>query len=186
MATDQASGLRQWASQQAAGASTCPSHVAETLLEMAKPSSARFSDTPARRSPSPSGAAATPRGVGSTLLVVGLTQRQMERARELLAHWHAEGRRWVGDPRRWQLVPVAVESPHLSLLAEQQSHWALWVEADPEAFRRAWRLLLVLAEAPGPRQLLLMHPAGLSRRGLLDNLQQAADHYLGIDLVVLA
>ncbi|MFO8047258.1 MAG: hypothetical protein R6U30_15540 [Halomonas sp.] len=183
---DQASGLRQWASLQAAGTSDCPDHVAETLLALTGQVTATVSDTPVRRSPPPTDAAAPPQGAGTTLLVVGLPTRQIERVRDLLAHWHGEGRRWVGDPQRWKLVPVAVEHPHLALLAEQQAHWGLWVEADPEAFRRAWWLLLVLAETRGPRQLLLMHPPGLSRRGLLDNLQQAAAHYLGIDLVVLA
>lgn len=186
MAMDQASGLRQWASQQAVGASVCPTHVAETLLALTRQGASAVGDRPARPSSPATGAAAGHRGADTTLLVIGLPTRQLERVRELLAHWHGEGRRWVGDPQRWKLVPVAVENPHLALLAEQQSHWGLWVEADPEAFRRAWRLLLVLAESPGPRQLLLMHPPGLSRRGLLDNLQQAAAHYLGIDLVVLA
>lgn len=119
-------------------------------------------------------------------MVIGLPGCQLDRVRQLLSHWHDRGRRWVGRPDRWQLVPVTVDDTHLPLLVEQQSHWALWVEADAEAFRRAWRLLLALAEGPCPRRLLVVHPPGLTRRGLLDNLRQAAAHYFGIELVVLA
>ncbi|MBE0489543.1 MAG: hypothetical protein IBX53_10730 [Halomonas sp.] len=195
---DQASGLRQWASQQERDqqerdSHACPTHVAEALMALARQvpatsrvSSARQGASPTREGVPPVSARSGTRRQATTLLVVGLPARQLGRARDLLTHWRGQGRRWIGDPEGWQLVPVAAESSHLPLLASQQSHWALWVEVDAESFRRAWRLLLSLAEAGGPRQLLLMHPPGLRRRGLLDNLQQAAAHYLGIELVVLA
>ena len=188
MGMDQAAGLRQWASQQATNADPCPGHVIDTLVALAREGAGSGVAKPA----SPS---APRRAVGrrsshatqaSTLLVIGLPERDLERVRDLLSDWQGRGRRWVGDAGQWRLVPVGVESPHLPLLAEQQSHWALWVDADAEAFRRAWRLLLSLAERGGPRRLLLVHSPGLGRRGLLDNLQQAAAHYLGIQLVVLA
>jgi len=190
---DQAAGLRQWASQQASGSGGCPAHVIETLVALAGEEAGGGTAAPASSSgparlSRPAGHAAGPGADAgaTTLLVVGLPERHLQRVRDLLAHWQQRGRRWVGDPDQWRLVPVAAESPHLPLLAEQQSHWALWVEADAEAFRRTWRLLLALAERAGPRRLLLVHPPGIDRRGLLDNLQQAAAHYLGIQLVVLA
>lgn len=151
----------------------------------AQPVSARHVPT----SPAPAAAPAPPvvtDGAANTLMVVGLPASQLERARELLDYWQEQGRRWVGDPRRWRLVPVIADSAHLSLLASQQPRWVLWVEADAEGFRRAWRLLLAMAEGGGPGQLLLMHPPGLGRRGLLENLRQAAARYLGVELVVLA
>lgn len=188
MTMDQASGLRHWASRQEKGGGSCPTHVAEALIALAgqAPSASR---PPPVAAPSPAAVpspAAASSASPATLLIVGLPTRQLERARESLAHWHDQGRRWVGDPLRWQLVPVAADSPHLPLLAAQQPRWALWVEADAESFRRAWRLLLALTEAGGPGRLLLLHPPGIRRPGLLDNLQQAAAHYLGVELVVLA
>ncbi len=190
MGMDQAAGLRQWASQQATGSSGCPAHVIETLVALAREETSGGAAA-AASAPGPARSARHAAGPdadagATTLLVIGLPERHLERVRGLLAHWQQRGRRWVGDPGQWRLVPVAAESPHLPLLAEQQSHWALWVEADAEAFRRTWRLLLALAERAGPRRLLLVHPPGIDRRGLLDNLQQAAAHYLGIQLVVLA
>ena len=186
MTMDQASGLREWASQQQEGvAPGCPTHVAEALLALAKQASGQ--PVPGRQASTP--AAASPvitEGTATTLMVVGLPAAQLERARKLLDYWQALGRRWVGDPWRWRLVPVSADSAHLPLLASQQPRWVLWVEADAEGFRRAWRLLLALAEGGGPSQLLLMHPPGLGRRGLLENLRQAAARYLGVELVVLA
>jgi len=182
MTMDQASGLRHWASRQERDAGGCPTHVAEALIALVGQVPAASRVAVARRPPP---AAQLPAST-ATLLIVGLPARQLERAREPLTHWHGQGRRWVGDPQRWQLVSVAPDSPHLPLLAAQQPRWALWVEADAESFRRAWRLLLALAEGGGPGRLLLLHPPGIRRPGLLDNLQQAAAHYLGVELVVLA
>lgn len=159
-AVDQAAGLRRWA--QRATASPTPGPAA----------------APHDASPAP-----------TTLMVVGLpgtSPRQAQRVTELLAHWAARGRRWVGDPAAWQVVPLDAASPHLALLAEQQQRWALWVEGDAEAFRRAFAVLGRLAAARGPRRLLAVHPPGLPRRGLLDNLQQAARAYLDIELLVMA
>ncbi|WP_444984330.1 hypothetical protein [Halomonas mongoliensis] len=186
MTMDQASGLREWASQhQEMAGLGCPTHVAEALLALARggpgqPRPGRQASAPAAGSP------VITEGTATTLMVVGLPASQLGCVRELLAYWQAQGRRWVGDPRRWRLVPVSADSAHLPLLASQQPRWVLWVEADAEGFRRAWRLLLALSETGGPGQLLLMHPPGLGRRGLLENLQQAAAHYLGVELVVLA
>lgn len=159
--SDQAAGLRQWAadSGHAAPASTSASAAADEARRPATP-----------------------------LMVVGLpgqSAHQRERVTATLAHWAEAGWRWVGEPSDWQIVAVETTSPHLRLLASQQSRWALWVERDTEAFRRAYRLLKGLDKADGPRRLLVVHPPGLGRRGLLDNLRQAAAG-LGIELLVLA
>lgn len=174
MSMDQAAGLRQWATSARGDATGCPRHVAETLMELAA--------APDQRPAPPPAVAAS----GVTLMVLGLPTGQLERAVATFRYWAELGRRWVGDPSRWRMVAVDVASPHLPLLVTQQPRWALWVDSDVEAFRRAWRLLVKLAERPGPRQLLAVHPPGMTRHGLLDNLRQAAWAYLGIDLVVLA
>ncbi|MFY0989133.1 hypothetical protein [Halomonas sp. C05BenzN] len=177
MGIDQAAGLRQWASTTQAGGDACPRHVVETLRELA------------RANPSPGPLPATggrSPAAAVTLMVVGLPARQAGRVNDTLGYWAGLGRRWVGDPAAWRVVPVEASSPHLPLLVSQQSRWALWVDSDAEAFRRAWRVLIRLGEAPGPRRLLAVHPPGISRHGLLDNLRQAAAAYLGIELVVLA
>lgn len=190
---DQAAGLREWASRREADIGSCPQHVVEALVALAR----EGAGAPRRPPPAPSAPAPPPSpalasatqgrsGGEPVLMVLGLPGCQLDRVRELLDHWHDGGRRWVGRPERWRLVPVSVTDAHLPLLVEQQSHWALWVESDAEAFRRAWRLLLTLAEGPCPRRLLVVHPPGITRHGLLDNLRQAAAHYFGIELVVLA
>lgn len=163
---DQAAGLRAWA------ASTGRPAPEPTADAPAATSRGEVPDTPA-----------------ATLVVVGLpgtAPSQAERVTELLEHWAGRGRRWVGDPQRWQVVPLAASSPHLALLAEQQPRWALWVGTDGEAFRRAFAVLGRLAQGGGPRRLLAVHPPGMPRQGLLDNLRQAARHYFGIDLLVMA
>ncbi|MFG6176472.1 hypothetical protein ACGTN6_04420 [Halomonas sp. THAF12] len=169
---DQAAGLRAWA---ASIERSAPETAAEPM--------------PAAESPATLARAEVAAGPLTTLMVVGLpgsTPGQADRVMALLDHWAGQGRRWVGDPRRWKVVPLAASSPHLSLLAQQQPRWALWVGADGEAFRRAFAVLGRLAADGGPRRLLAVHPPGMPRQGLLDNLRQAARHYFGIDLLVMA
>lgn len=127
----------------------------------------------------PSPAPATP------LMVVG-PERCVDTVRELLAHWQASGYRWVGDPDSWRLAVVSPESPYLTSLLAEQPRWALWVDRDAEAFRRGLATLTRLHRHGGPRRLLAVHHPDLPRRGLLDNLRQAATSRLGIDLLVLA
>ncbi|GAB3460281.1 hypothetical protein [Azotobacter salinestris] len=159
---DQAAGLRRWAEQHGGGAGEAP--VA-----------ALSSGTPEEPRP--------------TLMVVGLppgAQRQrLERVRRTLQRWKANGHAWVGDPSRWQLVALEESSPHLHTLACQQSRWALWVEGDPDSFRRAYQCLRLLREGGGPTRLLVMHPGFDSHAGLLDNLRQAARTFLEIELLLL-
>lgn len=195
MGWDQAAGLRQWANGET---QDCPTHVAEMLVELATPAGERVERPRAagRSQAKPSArstAVASPRTTGSTkdvtLMVLGLpgtAERHTARVTELLESWAREGRRWVGDPRAWRIVALSVDSPHLPLLAAQQSHWALWVDDDLEAFRRGYRLLKQIAEQGGPRRLLAVHPPGVGQQGLLANLQYVADAYFDIDLLVLA
>ncbi|RAH39114.1 hypothetical protein [Halomonas sp. SL1] len=167
IAGDQAAGLRAWAER--SGRATGGAAPAAPV------------EAPASRDTEPAPSA--------TLVVVGLpgtSAEQAARVTELFEEWAGRGRRWVGDPRRWKVVPLAVSSPHLAALVEQQPRWALWVGSDAEAFRRAFGVLARLAAAGGPRRLLAVHPPGMSRLGLLDNLRQAAGRYLGIDLLVMA
>lgn len=122
------------------------------------------------------------------LMVVGLPadSGRLARVSECLAQWAASGSRWVGDPGSWRVVSVDLTSPYLPALATQQSRWALWIDTGSDGFRHGYRVLRQLNEREGPRRLLALHPPGLSRRGLLNNLQQAAAAHFGIELVVLA
>lgn len=128
-----------------------------------------------------------PRADGPTLMVVGLpAAAATETVTERLAGWARHGRRWVGDPAAWRIVALDPASPHLPLLASQQRRWALWVDSDADAFRRAYRTLKVLRRHPGPGRLLALHAPGLPRAGLLNNLQHGARRFLDIELVVLS
>nr|WP_156889329.1 hypothetical protein [Halomonas sp. 1513] len=107
------------------------------------------------------------------------------RVYRLLEEWRRLGQAWVGDASAWRVVALAEDSPHLMTLATQQTRWALWVDSDPDAFRRSYRLLRRLAERGGPSGLLVLHPRPRSARGLLNNLRQAAAEFLGIRLLMV-
>ncbi|WP_209472515.1 hypothetical protein [Billgrantia antri] len=195
MGWDQAAGLRQWANGEA---QDCPAHVAETLVELAAAGGNGTARAPAK--PASTARVSTHRatdtgnrvpdtGSAVTLMVLGLpgtAERHTARVTELLQSWASEGRRWVGDPRAWRIVALPISSPHLPVLATQQSQWALWVDDDLEAFRRGYRLLKQIDEQGGPRRLIAVHPPGVGRQGLLTNLQYVAEAYFGIELLVLA
>ena len=120
-------------------------------------------------------------------MVVGLPPNAAaETVTERLAGWARRGRRWVGDPAAWRIVALDPASPHLPLLASQQRRWALWVDSDADAFRRAYRTLKILRRHPGPSRLLALHAPGLPRAGLLSNLQHGARRFLDIELLVLS
>lgn len=193
MGWDQAAGLRQWANETTQD--ECPTHVAEMLVELAtgnktenvRPKRASAQPAPVKAAPT------SPRSTSSarerTLMVLGLpgtAERHTARVTELLESWAQEGRRWVGDPGTWRIVALPITSPHLSLLAAQQSQWALWIDDDLEAFRRGYRMLKQIAEQGGPRRLIAVHPPGVGRQGLLSNLQYVAHAYFDIELLVLA
>lgn len=104
---------------------------------------------------------------------------------QALQRWHGQGQRWIGDPAAWRVVALDSHSLHLTVLATQQPRWALWVGDDLDGFRRAYLTLKRVSQQGGPSRLLLVHPPLPSRVGLLDNLQQAAAQFLGIDLLVI-
>lgn len=137
---------------------------------------------------SPSSTASATSSASRILVTLGLPQgadSDTAPVIQALERWHDQGQRWVGEPSAWRVVAMEAESPHLPVLAAQQSRWALWVDNDPDGFRRAYRTLKRLAQHNGPKRLLLVHPPLPSRTGLLDNLQQAAAGFLGIQLLVI-
>ncbi len=161
---DQAAGLRRWAQ---AELDSQPEHEQAAALKTA----------------------VAPAVASRVLMIVGLAGGEnaaTQPVHDALQRWHAQGQRWVGDPEAWRLVPISVDSPHLSTLLGQQGHWALWVGDDGDGFRRAYRTLKRLAQRGGPKRLLLVHPPLASRAGLLGNLQQAAAEFLGFELWVVA
>ena len=165
---DQAAGLREWADE----------HLAvPSAAQPARVDSAAAADTPAA-----GGRVVTAK---RTLMVLGLPDGDSLRVYRLLQAWREAGQGWVGEPDAWRVVPLTVDSPHLSTLATQQTRWALWVDSDHEAFRRSYRLLRQLAERGGPNYLLLLHPRLGVSRGLVNNLRQAAAEFLGIRLLIV-
>lgn len=195
MGIDQAAGLRKWSTTAPRPPQEeCPDHVAAMLVTMGggMPLAPTGPVSPAR--PSAARAAVAPRPTRqplqtATLMVLGLPGtgvHHTDRVTELFQFWAGQGREWVGNPHAWRVVALSAGSPHLPVLAGEQARWALWVDADPEAFRRAYRVLKQVAERGGPQRLLLVHPPSVGRQGLLSNLRHAAANYLGIELLVLA
>lgn len=153
---DQAAGLRRWAETQ--------------------PVAAAVNEDESRPAPS------------RVLMMLGLpggASADVAPVEHALERWHVQGQRWVGDPAAWRVVAMDVRSPHLSALMSQQPRWALWVGDDLDGFRRAYLTLKHLGQRGGPQRLLLVHPPLPSRAGLLDNLQQAAAQFLGIQLLII-
>ncbi|PAU79367.1 hypothetical protein CK498_03065 [Halomonas salipaludis] len=161
---DQAAGLRQWAGE----------------LDQ---TTAADVDTPSVVTPRRDAAVSC--SGDRALLVVGLPDGDTARVYRLLDAWRHQGQAWVGDPQGWRVVALDENSPHLATLAAQQTRWALWVDSDPDAFRRSYCLLRRLAERGGPHGLLLLHPRLGVSRGLLNNLRQAAADFLGIRLLMV-
>lgn len=155
---DQAAGLRRWANEK----------PDQTMAS---------SQSNTATAPSP-----------TTLMVVGMpttSAAQSRRVSEVLHTWHEDGHRWIGNPAAWRIVPLAAESRHLPVLAQQQPRWALWVEEGPDGFRLAYRTLKQVYANHGPKRLLVLHPGFSSPRGLLNNLRDAAESFLGIELLIL-
>lgn len=169
--TDQAAGLRQWASLQR------HQQGMDDVPEASLPAT--------DRQPAP---VPQPR-VKTVLMVVGLPgrgPRQVERVKERLAQWAALGRRWAATPDDWDVRLVMPDDPALPRLAQEQARWALWVDSSADAFTDTYRMLCQLARSGGPRRLLALHEPHLPRAGLLDNLHDAAHAYIGMDLLILA
>ncbi|GAB2798148.1 hypothetical protein GCM10027040_25970 [Halomonas shantousis] len=173
MSLDQAAGLRRWAEAQSGDSPL----GAESSV----------SRTSAPESPAPGSSTPVPQ-VRRMLMTVGLPTSPpaaSRRVMEALERWQRQGHRWVGKAHAWRVVALDVRSPHLPALVQQQTHWALWVEHDPEGFRRAYLAIKRLRLAGGPRRLLVVH-AGLSpSAGLLVNLQQSAARFLDTELLIL-
>ncbi len=99
-------------------------------------------------------------------------------AEQTLARWHRQGQRWVGDPARWQVRAV---DNYRSDLPER---WGVWIDSDLDAFRRTFTTLRRLREQGGPVQVLALH-AGFAQQGLLNNLREAVQRYLGVRLLLI-
>ncbi len=187
-ATDQAAGLRRWAERQGLlkNAETIggAEHLQPASVEPSVPPKAPMPEEAAFSEPEWPSAPV----VRHTLMVLGLpdtSAHQCQRAWDALARWHNNGHRWIGHPDEWRVVALESSSPHLSVLADQQSRWALWVDGDLDSFRRAYVTLRELAELGRSWRLLVLHPGIPSHRGFLTNLQQAAASFLGIELLLL-
>ncbi|MBR9902628.1 MAG: hypothetical protein GYB15_01540 [Gammaproteobacteria bacterium] len=183
---DQASGLRKWANlqrqqQQAEGAVDVA--AAEPVAEHVSPLS-----TPTRTALEEPRTVAPPRPK-IPLIVVGLPGRgvvQVSKVKARLGQWSTLGRNWAGEPDDWDIRIVMAETSELAQLSDQYSRWALWISSDADAFATMFRTLRQLHEGGGPRRLLALHEPHLPRQGLLDNLREAADYYLNMELLVLA
>ncbi|WP_346797088.1 hypothetical protein R5M92_00635 [Halomonas sp. Bachu 37] len=188
--SDQAAGLRKWANLQRQQQGVVDAHDEQNMADDRAASVELPVEAPATPSSEPPPAHTSVRQAPRLpLVVVGLAQAspaQVAKVRARLGQWSAEGRRWAGAPEDWQIQLVPPGATNLTGLVREQSRWALWVDSDAEAFMRGFRALHAMHQAGGPSRLLALHEPGLPRRGLLDNLQVAANYYLGIELLVLA
>lgn len=118
--------------------------------------------------------------VDRTLMLFGGAQACAQ-AHHTLARWHRQGHRWVGDPGRWHIEAVDNyhRAPH-----DLPERWAVWIDPDLDAFSRTFNTLSRLREHGGPAHVLAMH-TGFSRQGLLNNLREAAQRYLGMRLLLI-
>ena len=176
---DQAAGLREWLASSERGITSAADAPAAGAAEAATDVKTELATEPAAAAPA----------IRHILMAVGAPggeRDQVEHVRGWLSRWQARGSSWVGDVDSWAVVPVAADSDQLPTLAARAVRWGLWIEDGPSAFRRAFALLIALAENGGPTRLLALHAPGMPRAGLLQNLQQAAEAYLGIELLVLA
>lgn len=183
---DQASGLRKWASLQRQQQQTDTSMEVEAAEPMAEQTSSLLVPTVAAVAEP---AAVVPPKPKTPLVVVGLPgsgMLQVSKVKARLGQWSTLGRRWAGDPDDWDIRIVTIDTADLARLRDQHSHWALWINSDADAFAAMYRTLRQLRERGGPRRLLALHEPNLPRQGLLDNLREAADCYLNMELLVLA
>lgn len=184
---DQASGLRKWANlqrqqQQAEGDVdvAAAEHIPET--EHTSPLTPTSAPVTAPTTPAPP----KPK---IPLVVVGLPGSdavQANKVKARLGQWSVLGRHWAGNPDDWDIHIAMAETSDLPQLREQYSRWALWISSDADTFAVMFRTLRQLHERGGPRRLLALHEPDLPRQGLLNNLREAADYYLNMELLVLA
>ena len=181
---DQAAGLRKWANLQR------QQQEAETVTEVAAADHIPAPASPLSMTTTPEmPALREPPKPSIPLVVVGLSgsrSQQISKVKARLAQWSTLGRSWAGDPDDWDIHVVMAAAPDIAKLRDEYSRWALWVNSDASAFAEMFRTLRVLHEQGGPRRLLALHEPHLPRQGLLDNLREAADYYLKMELLVLA
>ncbi|HSP31581.1 MAG TPA: hypothetical protein VLO13_06190 [Halomonas sp.] len=173
---DQASGLRKWANQQR------QQQQSEAPVDVAAAEHVE-SEMSATSAP------VTPTKPKTPLMIVGLPgsgASQVNKVKARLGQWSALGRSWAGNPDDWDVRIVMAEAASLAQLRDEYSRWALWINSDADAFAAMFRTLRQLKESGGPNRLLALHEPHLPRQGLLDNLREAADYYLNIELLVLA
>ena len=115
-----------------------------------------------------------------------LDKTQATRAVEVFQRWAEQGKKWVGDPNHWRIIPVASDYPDLNELAQTYPRWALWIDQDLDSFQRAYEALKAAHHAQGPKQMIALYPPMQSRRGLLSHVQQVAKSYFDIDLLVFS
>lgn len=193
---DQATGLRKWADlqrqkQQAEASVDVPQ--AEHMPAPAQASSQETAQAPSllapEASPAEEPASVAPPAVKTPLYVVGLPSSgatHVNRVKARLGQWSTLGRRWAGDPDDWEIRIVMADADNLAQLRNECRRWALWINSDADTFAAMYRTLRQLREHGGPSRLLALHEPHLPRQGLLDNLREAADYYLKMELLVLA
>lgn len=194
---DQAAGLRKWADlqRQQRAAEDEPQDAQDATAAPAAPVTAEEAAVHTQDAMAPTVASAaepatvTPPRPQKPLVVVGLPNtgaEQVDKVRGRLGQWSALGRQWAGDPQDWKIQVVMADTPSLATLAKAHARWALWVSSDADAFASMYRVLRQVREHGGPRRLLALHEPHLPRQGLLENLRDAAAHYLDIELLLLA
>lgn len=189
---DQAAGLRKWADLQRQQRDADEgSQAMEPAAHVTSDEAAAYTQeamAPTVATAAEPATVAPPRPK-KPLIVVGLphaSAAQVDKVRGRLGQWSSLGRQWAGDPQDWEPQIVMADSPSLAALAQRHSRWALWVSSDADAFATMYRVLRQVREHGGPRRLLALHEPHLPRQGLLDNLHDAAAHYLDIELLLLA
>lgn len=162
--SDQAASLRQWAAKRNDGDT-----VTETVTQSAS-ADQQQADV-------------------EQVVVLGLstlTQAQALQAVNVFHRWAEQGKKWVGDPARWRVIPVASDYPNLDKLVSTYPRWAVWIDDDINSFKRAYEALKTIKQAGGPKRVIALHPPMASRKGLLNNIQHVARAYLDIDVLVFS
>jgi hypothetical protein len=181
---DQAAGLRKWANlQRQQQQADAPIEGAEAAYVPAQTGSLLTSAIATTAKP----VVMAPPKPKVPLVVVGLTgQSSVRKVKARLGQWSELGRSWAGEPDDWDVHIVMPDTANLAQLRDNYTRWALWINSDADAFAAMYRTLRQLREGGGPTRLLALHEPHLPRRGLLDNLREAADCYLNMELLVLA
>lgn len=121
-----------------------------------------------------------------SMVVMGLpttSDGDTQPVRKQLAALAEQGRRWVGDPNSWELIPAEFVHTDMQELAQRFPRWALWVEPDTNGFQRAYYALRKMHVNGGPKRILLLHPPVVSTRGLINNVRECARNFFNIDLI---